>query len=292
MELATGATVDRYVVEGVLGEGGMAIVYLCRHVQLGTKHALKLLTMSSRAIKERLVQEGQVQASLRHPNIVAVTDIIVVNGAPGLVMEYIEGPSLDDLLDQQTLTYEQADVLVEGLLRGVAHAHSRGLVHRDLKPANIMLAVEGEQLVPKVMDFGLAKLVEGDDSRTRTGSTMGTPSTCRPSRWRTRRTSTTAPTCSRAAPSSTRWSRAIGPSAATASTRSSARSRRGSTGIPSRSVRISPSAWWTPSWARSRPIGRSASSPSTSCSRSGRARPSVRARSQRPHPRVRSRRTS
>ncbi|MCA9566574.1 MAG: protein kinase, partial [Myxococcales bacterium] len=132
MELATGATVDRYVVEGVLGEGGMAIVYLCRHVQLGTKHALKLLTMSSRAIKERLVQEGQVQASLRHPNIVAVTDIIVVNGAPGLVMEYIEGPSLDDLLDQQTLTYEQADVLVEGLLRGVAHAHSRGLVHRDL----------------------------------------------------------------------------------------------------------------------------------------------------------------
>lgn len=177
MELATGAIVDRYTVEGVLGEGGMAIVYLCRHNQLGTRHALKVLTMSSRAIKERLVQEGQVQATLRHPNIVAVTDIVVINGSPGLVMEYIEGPSLDDLLDQQNLTYEQADALVEGILAGVGHAHAKGLIHRDLKPANIMLSLEGNQLVPKVADFGLAKLLEGDDkkSRTRTGSTMGTP---------------------------------------------------------------------------------------------------------------------
>ncbi len=175
MELAAGTVVDRYVVEGVLGEGGMAIVYLVRHTQLGTKHALKLLTISSRAVRERLVQEGRVQASLRHPNIVTVTDIIVVNGAPGLVMEYIDGPSLDDLLDQKRLTYAQVDHLVEGLLRGVAHAHSKGLVHRDLKPANIMLAVEDGVLVPKVTDFGLAKLLQVDDGRTRTGSTMGTP---------------------------------------------------------------------------------------------------------------------
>lgn len=178
MDLAPGATVDRYVIDGILGEGGMAIVYRCHHAQLSTQHALKLLTMSSRAIRERLVVEGQVQATLRHKNIVAVTDIILVNGAPGLVMEYIEGPSLDELLDQQRLDYDQADALVEGLLAGVAHAHATGLVHRDLKPANIMLAVEGQALVPKVMDFGLAKLLEGDPERkaaTKTGSTMGTP---------------------------------------------------------------------------------------------------------------------
>ena len=177
MELAAGTVVDRYVVDQVLGEGGMAVVYLCNHTQLGTQHALKVLTISSRAIRERLVQEGQVQAQLRHPNIVAVTDIVMINGAPGLVMEYIDGPSVDDLLEDRTLSYEQVDVLAEGILTGVAHAHAQGLVHRDLKPANIMLAVRGSSLVPKVTDFGLAKLLDSDTNRaaTRTGSTMGTP---------------------------------------------------------------------------------------------------------------------
>ncbi|MCB9677103.1 MAG: protein kinase [Alphaproteobacteria bacterium] len=177
MDLQTGTVVDRYTVQSVLGEGGMAVVYLCRHNQLGTMHALKVLTMSSRAIRERLVQEGRVQAQLRHRNIVAVTDIIMLNGAPGLVMEYIEGPSLDELIEQKPLSYEQADALAEGVLDGVAHAHAMGLVHRDLKPANIMLSLEGSMLVPKVTDFGLAKLLEGDTGRaaTRTGSTMGTP---------------------------------------------------------------------------------------------------------------------
>ncbi len=177
MDLNPGTQVDRYVVQSVLGEGGMAVVYLCRHDQLGTAHALKVLTMTSRAVRQRLVQEGRLQAQLRHPNIVAVTDIITLNGAPGLVMEYIEGPSLDDLLNEKSLSFEQADALAEGILAGVAHAHAQGLVHRDLKPANIMLAVEGGTLVPKVMDFGLAKLLEGEpgSARTRTGSTMGTP---------------------------------------------------------------------------------------------------------------------
>ena len=177
MELAVGTVIDRYVVDQVLGEGGMAVVYLCKHTQLGTLHALKVLTISSRAIRDRLVQEGQVQASLRHPNIVAVTDIVMINGAPGLVMEYIDGPSVDDLLEQRALSYEQVDVLAEGILAGVAHAHAQGLVHRDLKPANIMLAIQGSALVPKVTDFGLAKLLDADDKRgaTRTGSTMGTP---------------------------------------------------------------------------------------------------------------------
>ena len=177
MDLDIGTVVDRFTVQSVLGEGGMAVVYLCRHNQLGTLHALKVLTMSSRAIRERLVQEGQVQAMLRHPNIVAVTDIITLNGAPGLVMEYIEGPSLDELIEQTSLSFEQADVLAEGILNGVAHAHAQGLIHRDLKPANIMLALEGSSLVPKVTDFGLAKLLEATPGRaaTRTGSTMGTP---------------------------------------------------------------------------------------------------------------------
>ena len=86
-----GEVLERYKVEGVLGQGGMAVVYRVRHVQLDSLHALKILTIGSESIKERLVQEGKVQASLRHPNIVAVTDVLEIRGAPGLVMEFIEG---------------------------------------------------------------------------------------------------------------------------------------------------------------------------------------------------------
>jgi serine/threonine-protein kinase len=178
MDLTTGTVIsDRYTIEGVLGEGGMAVVYKARHAQLGTLHALKVLSFTSRSVRERLLMEGRVQASLRHPNIVAVTDVVDINGQPGLVMELIEGPSLDDLLKQQKLTLEQVDVIGRGVLAGVAHAHGRGLVHRDLKPANVMLQIDEQGVTPKVMDFGLAKVVEADEgrARTRTGATMGTP---------------------------------------------------------------------------------------------------------------------
>jgi len=176
-DLTAGATIDRYTVLSVLGEGGMAIVYKVEHAQLGSMHALKVLTLSSRQVRERLLQEGRAQATLRHPNVVTVTDVIDLAGAPGLVMEYIEGPCLDDFLQQQRLTVQQADALAQGILAGVAAAHDAGLVHRDLKPANIMLAIGSGGLVPKVTDFGLAKIVKGDGktSKTRTGSTMGTP---------------------------------------------------------------------------------------------------------------------
>ena len=93
--LEPGREVDRYVVQGLLGEGGMAEVYRVRHATLGTLHALKVLTIRSRSVRERLVLEGRVQATLRHPNVVAVTDVLVIDGAPGLLMEFIEGPALD-----------------------------------------------------------------------------------------------------------------------------------------------------------------------------------------------------
>ncbi len=178
MDLSTGTVIsDRYTIEGVLGEGGMAVVYRARHAQLGTLHALKVLSFTSRSVRERLLMEGRVQASLRHPNIVAVTDVVDINGQPGLVMELIEGPSLDDLLKQQKLTLDQVDVIGRGVLAGVAHAHGRGLIHRDLKPANVMLQIDELGVTPKVMDFGLAKVVadDGGKARTRTGATMGTP---------------------------------------------------------------------------------------------------------------------
>jgi len=177
MQITTGSVVDRYTVEGTLGEGGMAMVYRVRHNQLGTYHALKVLTIASVQIAQRLIQEGRVQATLRHPNIVAVTDIVDLSGSPGLIMELINGPSLDDFLVKEQLSLDQIDALASGILSGVAAAHAQDLIHRDLKPANIMLAITPNGLVPKVTDFGLAKILGGGEgfSNTRTGSTMGTP---------------------------------------------------------------------------------------------------------------------
>ncbi len=165
----------RYAIEALLGEGGMAVVYRAKHLKLGTFHALKVLKLPHQAIQDRLVTEGRVQAQLRHPNIVAVNDIVEVNGAPCLVMEYIDGSSLDELLVDQRLPIEAADALSRGIIEGVAEAHRQDLIHRDLKPANIMLAVRDRKLIPKITDFGLAKLLAQGETGTRSGITMGTP---------------------------------------------------------------------------------------------------------------------
>lgn len=176
--LPPGTTVDRYVLEGVLGEGGMAIVYRARHRDLGSLHAIKQLRVQDPKVRERLVQEGRMQSSLRHPNIVTVTDMITVDDTPALVMEYIDGPSLAELLAQHRPTLAQCDAIARGILKGVVAAHGHGLVHRDLKPGNILIAITDDEVVPKIADFGLAKLLAGQPDphqMTQEGSAMGTP---------------------------------------------------------------------------------------------------------------------
>lgn len=156
----------------------MATVYLVRHVDLGTAYAMKVLHVPAAAIQQRLLLEGRVQSRLRHANLVAVTDMVDVESAPGLVMEWVAGPPLDQWLQHTRLSWPQADALARGILAGVAHAHAHGLVHRDLKPANVLLALEPTGVVPKVSDFGLAKLLstdEGGPSQTRSGIAMGSP---------------------------------------------------------------------------------------------------------------------
>lgn len=176
--LSVGDIVEKYEIEDLAGTGGTASVYRVRHRQLGTLHALKVLSVTSDAIRERLILEGRLQASLHHLNVVAVTDVIDVSGDPGLILEYIEGPTLEEALAQYSLTVEDAETLFYGILSGVRHAHTHGLVHRDLKPANVLLAVTDQGFVPKVTDFGLAKVLNLDaesTGTTRTGMAMGTP---------------------------------------------------------------------------------------------------------------------
>ncbi len=177
-ELRAGTIVDRYVVEGMLGRGGMATVYKVRHKDLDSIHALKVLTVHSDSIRERLRQEGKAQARMRHPNIVSVTDLVDVQGAPGLIMECVEGPDLSQIMDLVQSDQELADRVARGVISGVLEAHRLGMVHRVLKPANILIAQQGDHLVPKVTDFGLVKVLITDEDaahRTQAGSTMGTP---------------------------------------------------------------------------------------------------------------------
>jgi serine/threonine-protein kinase len=176
--LERGREIDRYRVEHELGSGGMATVYRVRHVRLGSVHALKVLKVGGRDLQERLVQEGRVQAQLRHPHIVAVTDVVDVDGAPGLVMDLVAGPPLDAWLREHRPGLGEALRLFDGIVSGVARAHREGLVHRDLKPGNVLLEEGDTGLVAKVTDFGLAKILADTGSsltRTRSGVSVGTP---------------------------------------------------------------------------------------------------------------------
>lgn len=172
--LTPGSQVDRYRIQKHLGAGAVAEVYLARHTTLGTRHAIKVLTPEAKSQAGRLVIEGRVQSNLRHPNVVAVTDVIEVGDRPALVLEFIDGPSLDRWLLTHRPSLEEALALFRGIVCGVGAAHAVGLIHRDLKPGNVLLSVESNGVVPKVADFGLVKTNAGV-TRTRVGTTMGTP---------------------------------------------------------------------------------------------------------------------
>ena len=176
--LSPGTHIDRYTVDSIIGSGGTAVVYLVRHNQLGSSHALKVLSLSSGAIRARLLREGRVQAALQHNNIVTVTDVLDIGGNPGLLMEHIDGPALDMAMKRFKITLADALILFKGIVSGVRAAHAHGLVHRDLKPANVLLFRSAEGFIPKVPDFGLAKVLVGqgaDLGSTRQGIAMGTP---------------------------------------------------------------------------------------------------------------------
>ncbi len=175
--LPAGHEVCRYRVERVLGRGGMATVYLVRHATLGTLHALKVLDVSSHLVRERLLLEGRVQARLRHPNLVSVTDVLDVHGAPGLLMEFVDGPTLDAWVAGNHPDLQTASQMFCGILSAMEQAHALGYVHRDLKPANVLLARDIGRWAPKVTDFGIAKALHRDDAGhgTQAGFPVGTP---------------------------------------------------------------------------------------------------------------------
>jgi Tol biopolymer transport system component len=168
--------VPGYTVKGLLGQGGMGVVYLAHQERLKRPVALKMLHAAGPAPEEdraRFRAEAEAAARLQHPHIVQVYETGEHQGRPFLVMELIEGESLARRLSERPLAVRPGAELVEALARAVHYAHTRGVVHRDIKPANIFLQADGS---PKLGDFGLARRLDVDASLTPTGHVLGTPS--------------------------------------------------------------------------------------------------------------------
>ncbi len=167
-----------YELLGLLGRGGMGVVYRARHSQLGTTCAVKVLAggaFASAAALARFRREASAVARMgKHANIVSVHDLGEQGGVAYFAMELVEGKSLRQLLREGRLPWAQAARLVEKVSRALHFAHTHGVVHRDVKPENILLREDGE---PQVADFGLAREVLDpmEAPLTRTGEVFGTP---------------------------------------------------------------------------------------------------------------------
>ena len=184
----------RYQLERRLGQGGMGVVFQARHIFLKTSHAIKVilpdLVGNDPMLVTRFRQEALAAAAIRHQNIIAVTDFGVVRGTmPFLVMEFVNGKSLQDILaEEKKMSAERALEFTCAIGAGVSAAHRQNIVHRDLKPLNIMTQ-SGQSISEglKILDFGLAKIKSGEllgsFVQAKTSGLMGSPFYMAPEQW-------------------------------------------------------------------------------------------------------------
>jgi Tol biopolymer transport system component/predicted Ser/Thr protein kinase len=170
-----GRTLGHYAIVEKLGEGGMGAVYKALDTRLERYVALKILPagqMSDPDRRRRFAQEAKSASALNHPNIVTIYDIGETEGVYYIAMEYVAGRPLEDLVGGKGLPLREALGLAIQIADGLGKAHAAGIVHRDLKPSNIMVTPDG---LVKILDFGLAKLVESPVPAADQGATMTSP---------------------------------------------------------------------------------------------------------------------
>src|SRR5580692_409102 len=172
MNLQIGSAIGDYQVVGILGAGGMGKVYKVRNVISDRVEAMKVLLpdlVTEADLADRFLREIKVQASLEHPNIASLHTAVRQDNQLLMLMEFVDGVTLEQRLKQGPLPVEEAVNYICQVLSALEYAHSRGVIHRDIKPANMMLTPAG---VVKLMDFGIAK-ASTDHKLTMTGTTMG-----------------------------------------------------------------------------------------------------------------------
>ena len=188
-----GQVIGQYRVTGVLGEGGMGIVYAAQHTLLDRPAAIKVLLpklSGEQEIVHRFFNEARAATAIRHPGIVEVYDFgWTQDGAAFIVMEYLQGESLRARCKRGPIRWSTSLALARQVAGALAAAHAKGIVHRDLKPDNIFLVPDSE--VPggeriKLLDFGIAKLAgpSSGQHKTRTGMVIGTPAYMAPEQCR------------------------------------------------------------------------------------------------------------
>lgn len=170
--LSPGARIDdRYEIMAALGSGGMGHVYRARRIRLGDEVAIKVMQATTDAppeLRDRFLRESRACAQLRHPNIVGLLDFgFDAADQPFMVMELLSGPSLREEIDLEApMAPARVAAILDGVGSALQMAHDRGITHRDLKPANIVAhRYESGERVYKVIDFGLAAMKTGDDTR-------------------------------------------------------------------------------------------------------------------------------
>src|SRR6202171_1285137 len=189
MSIAAGTKLGRYEIRKKIGEGGMGEVYLAEDTQLHRKVALKVLPTEMADNQDRMrrfKQEATAAAALNHPNIAHIYEMGERDGVNFIAMEFIDGVTLREKIHQERTELRKLLRFLQHAAEGLAKAHAAGIVHRDLKPENIMVTRDGHA---KILDFGLAKLIEqppltgGDSSEVATavmpqhsspGAIMGT----------------------------------------------------------------------------------------------------------------------
>lgn len=176
--LPPGTRLNQYRILDFIGEGGMGEVYLAERAdgQFEQKYALKVLSkgwINNRVI-HRFLQERQILAKLKHPNIATIHDAgVTKNKRPWFVLDYIEGRNIDTYCHDMNLSVEARVDLMVAVSQAVAYAHSQGIIHRDLKPGNILMVESADQVRPIILDFGVAAQIH-DRQVTQTGDTLGT----------------------------------------------------------------------------------------------------------------------
>jgi serine/threonine protein kinase len=171
-----GKKIQNYEIISSIGEGGMGKVYLARHLTLDRKVAVKVLNPDfafNEELRMRFINEAKVLSALTHQNIVTLFDFTEFENNLVIIMEYVEGNSLEYIIGNVVGAIPEVRCIriFEQILNAFSFAHGKGVVHRDIKPSNILLQSDD---VPKILDFGIAKILHGDMNLTKTGTKIGT----------------------------------------------------------------------------------------------------------------------